>query len=162
MAGLTIINRSAEQAHEWINELQQEMRFPREQSAYAGLRATLHTLRDSLTTTEAAELADQLPTLVRGIFFEGWNPSPEPQRFRDTDEFTQKITERLRDHPEIDTPKTARAVFALLDRHVSAGEIDDVIGVMPKSLHKLWPNEAVSRADQAQARQGGHHGSSRK
>ena len=146
MSDIAIISRSSEQALEWIHELQKEMQFPHEQSAYAALRAVLHTLRDSLTVKEAAELADQMPTLVRGIFFEGWSPAQSPERLHNADEFAAKVMHTLGKHPEIHAANATRAVFALLDRHISAGEIDDVIGIMPKNLRSLWPEKAVARA----------------
>jgi uncharacterized protein (DUF2267 family) len=39
--------------------------------SYAALRPVLHALRDRLTVQEAADLAAQLPLLVKGIFFDG-------------------------------------------------------------------------------------------
>lgn len=146
MSGLTIVNHAAEQALAWIHELQKDMRFPHEQSAYAALRAVLHTLRDCLTVKEAADLSGQMPTLIRGIFFEGWSPSEKPNRIHDPHEFGQQVMKVLGKHPEIHAENSTRAVFALLDRHISAGEIDDVISIMPKGLRPLWPQEAVARA----------------
>lgn len=146
MSGLTMFNRASEQALEWVRELQQEMKFPNEQSAYAALRAVLHTLRDCLTVQEAAELSSQMPTLIRGIYFEGWNPARTPQRLHGPEEFAQKVMQAIGKHPEVHAANATRAVFALLDRRISAGEIDDVISIMPKDLRPLWPREAVARA----------------
>ncbi|GIL03104.1 MAG: hypothetical protein BroJett030_30030 [Alphaproteobacteria bacterium] len=146
MSGLTMFNRASEQALEWVRELQQEMKFPNEQSAYAALRAVLHTLRDCLTVQEAAELSSQMPTLIRGIYFEGWNPARTPQRLHNPEEFAQKVMQVIGKHPEVHAANATRAVFALLDRRISAGEIDDVISIMPKDLRPLWPREAVARA----------------
>jgi uncharacterized protein (DUF2267 family) len=146
MSDIAIISRASDQALEWVHDVQKEMQFPHEQSAYAALRAVLHTLRDSLTIKEAAELADQMPTLIRGVFFEGWNPSQTPNRLHDPDEFASKVMKTLGKHPEIHATNATRAVFALLNRRISAGEIDDVIGIMPRKLRSLWPEEAVARA----------------
>lgn len=146
MSGLTIINHASSQALEWVHELQKEMQFEHEQSAYAAMRAVMHVLRDSLTVKEAANLAGQMPTLIRGIFFEGWSPAEKPVRLHDADEFAQKVMKVMGKHPEIHAANATRAVFALLDRHISAGEINDVISVLPKGLRSLWPREVVARA----------------
>jgi len=41
-----------------------------ERRAYNALRAVLHALRDRLTTEEIAQFGAQLPTFVRGVYYE--------------------------------------------------------------------------------------------
>jgi len=146
MAHLTIINHASTQALDWIHEIQSEMHLPQEQSAYAALRAVLHTLRDRLPVKEAADLGGQLPTFVRGIYYEGWSPTGKPEKLRNETDFMQKVIDTMQNHAEVNAGNAARAVFALLDRHVSHGEIDDVISVLPIGLRGLWPEHAVARA----------------
>jgi len=73
-----IIDRSVEKAHIWINDMAAELSTEDSQHAYRVLRAFLHALRDHLTVDEAAKLAAQLPIFVRGVFYEGWDPSRTP------------------------------------------------------------------------------------
>jgi uncharacterized protein (DUF2267 family) len=39
------------------------------------LRATLHALRDRLIIDEVAQLSAQLPMLIRGLYYKGWDPT---------------------------------------------------------------------------------------
>src|SRR5437660_8548857 len=102
-----------------------------------GLRATLHALRDRLPIEETAELAAQLPMLVRGFYYEGWDPTGKPVRERSLEGFLAGVAVEL--PIDADPEPVARAVFALLARRVSDGEIQDVKGVLPTAIRQLWP-----------------------
>lgn len=36
-------------------------------------------------------------------------------------------------------PKAARAVFGAMAKKVSEGELQDILGLLPKELKELWP-----------------------
>ena len=129
----------------FIREVAQELQAPGDlRSAGRVTRAVLHTLRDRLTPQEAVDLAAQLPVLLKGIFFDGWRLARSPDKtIRSVEDFVDVM--RLEDQrDEIDFPSdvvavmAAQAVFRVLKRHVSAGEVDDVTGQLPKRLKHLW------------------------
>ncbi len=64
------------------------------EAAYDALRAVLHTLRDRLTVEEAADFSAQLPILIKGIFYDSWQPASMPVKM-DKEEFFEEIRERL-------------------------------------------------------------------
>jgi hypothetical protein len=68
-----------DRTNEWLKEIEEAL-GPDRHRAYQALRAVLHCLRDRLTLSEAAQLADQLPMLVRGIYYEAWHPAESPRR----------------------------------------------------------------------------------
>lgn len=135
----SMFGRTLQETDIWLKELQQETSLFQERQAYAALRAVLHQLRDRLTVEESAHLAAQLPTLIRGIYFEGWKPAAVPERVRHKVEFLEGVRAKAHDLPEINPEEATRAVFGLLRRHIAAGEIDDVIGQLPRDLQELWP-----------------------
>ena len=139
MPKVPAINRAAQQAHEWVNELRKILSVPSDVSAYAALRAVLHQLRDQLPVTEAVDLGAQLPTLVRGIYYEGWQPTKSAQPIRHASEFIDDLIRKLHGHEEIHAESAVRAVFFLLTEHVSHGEIDDVISTLPDEIKEFWP-----------------------
>jgi uncharacterized protein (DUF2267 family) len=107
--------------------------------AYHALRAVLHALRDRLTVEQAAALAAQLPMLVRGFYYEGWHPHGKPVKERHKEEFLAHIADAFRDDPDVDPEQVTRAVFDVLAKHVTAGEIESVKQGLPAELRSLWP-----------------------
>ncbi|WP_180899834.1 DUF2267 domain-containing protein [Martelella soudanensis] len=130
--------QAADQAQEWVNELAEDLGWS-ERRAHRLLRSVLHALRDWLPEAEMADLAAQLPALVRGIYFEGWKPLETPVRDRRKEQFVARIQHDMASDP-LDEPDWAiAAVFGLLDRHLDQGEIAQVRTSMKKALRQLWP-----------------------
>ena len=132
-----IIDRSSEKAHVWFNDMAAELGTEDRQAAYRVLRAFPHVLRDRLPVNEAAQLAAQLPLLIRGIFYENWDPSSTPQRYRDPAEFLDRVATAALLHGETESSYAVAAAAAVVRRHVSPGEIEDVMRVVPASIRAL-------------------------
>jgi uncharacterized protein (DUF2267 family) len=112
---------------------------------YQGLRVTLHTLRDLLTIEETAQLGAQLPLLIRGGYYEGWDPTGKPHKARHKEEFLAPIRHHFARDPRVDAEHVARTVFTMLAHYVSAGELADIYLMLPKEVKALWPT-ATSQA----------------
>ncbi|MEX2671675.1 MAG: DUF2267 domain-containing protein [Phycisphaeraceae bacterium] len=128
-----------QKSHQWLKELEEIGQFQSEEQAYSACRAVLHALRDRLTVGEAAHLASELPMLIRGFYYEGWKPSGSPVTVRDRDTFIKSVRDQLRNNVAFDPEDAVRAVFTLLERKVSEGEIQDVKQVLPEPIRTLWP-----------------------
>ena len=139
MTGLDVFDTTVQKTHIWLNEIMQELGWEDRYKAYLGLRTTLHALRDRLPVAEAAQLAAQLPMLIRGLYYEGWDPTGKPQKVRHIEAFLTPIREHFRNDPGVDAEQVARAVLKVLTQHVSEGEIADVKHCCPTELHALWP-----------------------
>lgn len=140
--GATVIaafDSTLQTTHTWLNEVCEELRWERDQHrAYHALRAVLHALRDRLHPEEAAGFAAQLPLLIKGVFYEGWHPAGKPVKARTTEAFLAPVAAAFRDDGWSQPEAVARAVFAVVKRHVSAGEVADVIAAMPADVRALW------------------------
>lgn len=123
----------------WLGDLSEELGWDDPHRSYRALRATLHALRDRLTVAETAHLGAQLPMLIRGIYYEGWNPSGKPLKERQQEEFLGHIEDELRPDLDADPERVARGVFRMLSRRISEGEIQDIKHVLPRKLAALWP-----------------------
>ena len=132
-----VIDRSVEKAHVWLNDLAEELSTEDGHHAYRVLRAFLHALRDHLSVDKAAALAAQLPILVRGVFYEGWDPSRTPEHARDLDSFLQRIAKEAGLAGETEASFAATAANRVLSRHISPGEVESVLHVLPTHLREF-------------------------
>ncbi len=142
---------SIQKADDWLDELVRIGGFVGPTQAYSALHAVLHTLRDRLTVDEAAQLGAQLPLLIRGVYYEGWKPAAMPGRQRTKAEFLGRVAGRL-GNCQVDPAAACRAVFQLLQAHISAGEVQDVKHMMHERLRDLWPEPAAPSAQGVSAR----------
>jgi uncharacterized protein (DUF2267 family) len=133
----SIIEHSVEKMHSWLKEIAVEIGDEDRQYAYRALRAVLHTLRDRLTVDVAAKLAAQLPTLIRGIYYEDWDPSRTPLPIHDVEAFLDHVASEGRMVGETEASVAVTAVARVLRAHVSPGEIDDVLAVLPDKFRAL-------------------------
>jgi uncharacterized protein (DUF2267 family) len=133
----SIIQHSVEKTHIWLKEIADELGDPDRQYAYRALRAVLHTLRDRLTVDVAAKLAAQLPTLIRGVYYEDWDPSRTPVRTHAVGTFLDHVAEEGHMAGETEASLAVTAVARVLRAHVSPGEIDEVLAVLPDSFGAL-------------------------
>jgi uncharacterized protein (DUF2267 family) len=141
MTHLDIIDRSVEKAHIWINDLADELGTEDRQHAYRVLRAFLHALRDHLTVDETAALAAQLPIFIRGVFYEGWDPSRTPEHARDLESFLARVAGEARLAGETEASFATSAASRVLRHHVSAGESASVLDMLPAHLRAFLASE---------------------
>lgn len=137
MSDVSVIDRSIEKTNIWLKELAEELGSDDRQAAYRVLRAYLHAVRDRLMVNEAAQLAAQLPELIRGIYYEDWVPARTPVNYRTVDEFLDRVAAEARLPGETQASYACSAAARVLRRHVSEGEIDDVVAVFPEEMRAV-------------------------
>ena len=137
----------AQDGRKFVNEVAVEL-GDRQNTDHAErvMTAVLHTLRDILSPEESLHMISQLPMLIKAIYVNGWHFHPR-NRIRTMDEFAECLMlQNPRTAPndfgndEMAISKT-QAVFRVLKRHVSDGEIRDVINQFPEELAMLWAEE---------------------
>jgi uncharacterized protein (DUF2267 family) len=136
------LESAVETTNEWLSDIKESFGFDDDRAAYTALRATLHGLRDLLATDQAVRLGAELPVLVRGLYYEGWNPAsaarPRP------DNFLEAIRHELREHLELrDAERVARIVFAVIATRLAPGGIDTIIQSLPREIRMLWPQSSA-------------------
>ena len=135
--GLDVFDRTLETTHVWLNEICTDL-GPDKQLAWKVLSTVLHKLRDRLTLNLAAHLGAQLPLMIRGVYYDQFEPGKMPSEFRSREEFVGEVAEWLSDSRPVDPEEAIRSVFRVLSRHISDGQISKVRDALPKSLRQMW------------------------
>jgi uncharacterized protein (DUF2267 family) len=98
--------------------------------------------RDRLPIGLAAHLGAQLPILVRGIYYDQWRASEQPQKWRSLDEFLGLVSADLRNVRSVNPTEAAQAVFQL-NHYVEPGQVAKVRDALPEDVRQLWPANAL-------------------
>jgi uncharacterized protein (DUF2267 family) len=137
--GLDVFDTTLQKTNAWLKELMEELAWDDRHRAYLALRATLHAIRDRLNVGEAVQLGAQLPMLIRGFYYEGWNPAHTPVKARHREDFLHDIEQYFAKDLPFDAAWIACGVFRLLESRVSEGEIAKLKHVLPSEIRDLWP-----------------------
>lgn len=145
--GLEVIDQTVQLTHEWINELRGRLDWDSSRDAARLLRVTLTLLRDHLQHEEVAQWSAQMPLLIRGMFFEGWQPARTPLRDKRAAYFVAAIEAQLREVRDWRGREDILTVCRPLDHRISEGEIREVKAGLPQAIRDLWPTEGAGRVD---------------
>ena len=130
--------------HQIVHEVMKELNLEDESKAFRLLKAVLQTLRDRLPASEGKDFASQLPMVLKAVWCDGWDPTKVPDK---SIKHKRDFLERLMNHSGLkksvdisnleEAEKVAVGVFRVLKRHISYGEIKDVIGELPEEIREL-------------------------
>jgi uncharacterized protein (DUF2267 family) len=130
-----IFSSTLQKTGAWLREIAAELGTTNQHHAYLALRAVLQTLRDCLPIVEAVHLGSQLPMLVRGFYFEGWEPENTPIKY-DRESFIAQVRMFFPAESAAEIPNLIRIVIASLRRH-TVGEVNQVIHLLPEDLQEF-------------------------
>lgn len=142
--GLDVFDRTLQTTNIWLDEVMEAL-GPDRKVAWHVLGAVLRTLRDRIPVVVAAHLGEQLPLLVRGAYYEHFQPNHSPARLDTEDEFLTHIAQEFGGIRPVNVRTAARIVLVVLDRHVTPGLTEKVRHALPHHIRALWPQpeEAV-------------------
>ncbi|MFK4149384.1 DUF2267 domain-containing protein [Streptomyces sp. NPDC004065] len=127
-----------DKANRLLKDIEEAFGWPKEQRrlSYAALRAVLHPLRDRLPVETAVQFGAQLPTIVRGVYYDGWKPAETPVKMSN-EEFLARVRSAFPYAVEGGSENLVRTVLNVLERHVSAGEWQHLEARLPNSFAVL-------------------------
>lgn len=140
--GLEVFDKTLETTHVWLGEIMADL-GPDRQVAWKVLSVVLRKLRDRLPLGLAAHLGAQLPMLIRGVYYDQFEPSKLPTECDSREEFAAEVAEWLSDIRPVDPDEAVRSVFKVLSHNVDPGQIAKVREALPRSLRQSWETAAA-------------------
>ncbi len=134
-----VFERTNHEAHEWVNDLSGRSGWRNERDVLRLLRTVLCQTRDHLPVDEMAQFAAQLPLILRGMFYEGWQPKKTPVHERHAADFVGAVDEMVGDVADYRGATDIKAVFNVINARISRGEVEDVRACLPQELRDMWP-----------------------
>jgi uncharacterized protein (DUF2267 family) len=128
----TNYEHAVQRASVWLADVTAALGTHDRHYAQRVLRTWLHTLRDRLTVEAAAKFAQQLPELLRGTFYDGWDPHRVPVKFGPAEYVHRFSTEAF--VPASEVPSIAAAVTAVINEHMSPGQVAEALAELPNNL----------------------------
>lgn len=140
--GLEVFDKTLETTHVWLKEIMEDL-GPDRQVAWKVLSVVLRKLRDRLPLGLAAHLGAQLPILIRGVYYDQFEPGKLPTECDSREEFVAEVGEWLTDIRPVDPDEAVRSVFKVLSHHVDPGQIAKVREALPRGLRQSWESSAA-------------------
>lgn len=132
-----VLERSTQKTNQILNFIEERYGWKEHRNySYAALRAVLHTLRDRLPVELAVGFGAQLPIFVRGVYYEGWNPSKVPQKMK-REEFLNAIRGQLLFSYETSELELIQTVIGAIKNIIDPLEIEKIQKTLPDDLKDL-------------------------
>ncbi len=139
----SVFERSVHTAEEWLNSIARAFDTDDRRFVHRALRAWLHGLRDELPVEVCAHFAAQLPELLRGIYYEGWNPAHVPTD-HDVEHFVHRFAREAQVRPG-EVPHVASTVTAGIRKQLPVAGLATVLEHLPPALREvLWTAPAAA------------------
>lgn len=146
MATNLSFEKFAQDAHEYVNELAQDLGHPDEKERVLIIwRAVMHNLRDRIHLGESFQIIDPLPMIFKGIYVEDWKYSEKPPKDFDTiEQMKNEVKGMQQQYGEQDFPwkKSTDEIISItlnsLKRFMSEEQLKHVKEQMPKEVQEVF------------------------
>jgi uncharacterized protein (DUF2267 family) len=128
-------NHAVHTANIWLSDINTAFGMRDRRFTQRALRTWLHTLRDRLTIDAATKFGQQLPELLRGIYYDGWEPNKAPIKY-DVDQYLLRFaTEAF--IPLGQVASTSATITDVVANHMSPGQVAETLAELPRDLRAI-------------------------
>lgn len=134
------IQKTLQTSSRYIKLMMDSGEFKDTNDAFVTLRAALKALRDRVEPGEAVHLGSQLPALLRGFYFEGWDFTGKQKKSRNVTDFLNEVKIYLNGHDGIDINKCVPVTMKVILDMIDQGEAVQILHNIPKEIRELYPD----------------------
>ena len=139
---LDIIDQTVQKTYSIISSLDDQSIPLGKEDLFLILGATLHTLRDYMPLQQAINLGNQLPMLLRGIYYEGWEGIIEEIPIKNENSFFELFDKKLDNNLKtLNLNPIVKTVFKSILAQTSIGEDKNILDHLPPSLFEVYGHD---------------------
>lgn len=140
MAAVPILENNIHQTMDWVYAIEEACQWDEnnQRRAFTALKAVLHELRNLLSIEQTAQLSTQLPLVIRGIFFENWNPNSITFQKMNKQDFLESVAKALYPYRDMDIEATTKGVLHVLGEKMPEGEFEKILQNIPGEIKELY------------------------
>jgi len=133
----------ARKGYEFIDEVAVELKTDDSEKAGRVTRSVLRALRNRLTIEESFHFIAQLPMILKAVYVDGWKMSLQFDKMKHIADFISEVVKEddasaWKDFGTTDEVKDSIiAVFKVLSKHISMGEVENLMAVLPEDLQLI-------------------------
>jgi uncharacterized protein (DUF2267 family) len=109
-----------------------------QEKSLAALRATLQLLCNKLPTETSSYLGDQLPPMIREMYYKENALNYNLLINMEEDSFSESMEKYLKPRTDIEPEEAAYAVFKTLAHKISKEAISKIKAKLPENIRCLW------------------------
>jgi uncharacterized protein (DUF2267 family) len=140
-------DKFAMKGNEFLHRLENNLGVKNRAHAARVLKSTCRVLRNHFTFEESLQLISQLPMAIKGIYVDGWKKG-QHQKIKTVDDLLTEVIQEEGDTVLLDFENkedildAIRAVIETMRFYVSAEEMDQALGTLPKQIQNILVSEA--------------------
>jgi uncharacterized protein (DUF2267 family) len=131
-AGSDPFNHALHTANIWLADVGAALGTRDRHYTRGVVRAWMHTLRDRLTIDAAAKFGAQLPELLRGVYYDGWEPNKAPVKYN-VEQYIQRFGAQA-SIPAVQVPTIAATITEVMADRMSPGQVSETLAELPTDL----------------------------
>ncbi len=138
MTGTTIIalNRSMQVTMEWLHAIRDELKWDDDERVYDATKAVLHAVRDRLPLEDMTKFSAQLPLIMKGLYFDQYDPTDKPLKLRTRAAFLNHVRENF-PGANVDPEVAVRGVMRAIAKKSTPHAVEKIALSMPEDIRDL-------------------------